>query len=646
MRASAGQWVAVVTLMLGLMLWLSGAASAQPSPRQQWLTECAVAYGNANFDEASGLIKDATTRPSVATASPGYVAAALTIGTDHQYALTVLQTVLANQDQTKNSPTRGQFPWDTTASSLPSLRATYLAVPVLAYIHQQWAETLPEALRQRLEASLNLARQALRRRDPSSDALSPILRAAALAMLGSALDEPEPTTQSLAEVNRWLTQLANEGISEGHSPTADAYRIAGLKWIWHSLAPDQRPAALEAALQLVYRDFAQRVQPGSSVLTGAVLHADPDDYLSGGGRESRYLIYADLGGPQPPAVDPFAMFFTIPEYAPRVDLLTEEVPLQPYQVVTAARGEARVTRTDTYVHPLFSLGTMSGRPGPISIPLLMTFTRGGDRPTACFFAKPQASHISSIQKENLGLITADFDDIGMQGRPVALLQGVLGPRAQIEEVYLAGQPWNGQPAAVPAMGHIALKRLGCYLGFTVLRAGPAEARQRVSGPQPGVLRWSGEGPQAELELIIYGRKRSYLLRRPLQNVRAGVVVEIQPLSTYGNLAEFAQHLVGARAQQTVERTKQVITELQDPREELLHKGKPKSKSELVYKRGLIHTIEYRTEQTTLRLQEEMLHGAVIGRQIDGEQVLAAGPWACEGLLVPWGATPGDFLTIR
>lgn len=643
MRATACMKLAAVGLAAGLVLGRPTVSGAQASSPRQWLTECAVAYGNANFDEATGLVKDNSGRRSVATASPGYVAAALAMDSDPTRALRVLEAVLAHQDQAESSPTRGQFPWSSEDPRIPSLRATCLAVPVLAYIYQQWVAALPGTVQQELEASLRLALTSLRRPSPSSDDVSKLLRAASLAMLAAALNEPTASKESLAEVNRWLTRLANEGMVQGHSPTADTYRLAALKWIWHSLAAEERPAALQAALEFSYRDLAGRVQTGSGALAGAALHTQPGDYLKGKG-DGRYLIHADLAGPQPTQVDPFAMFFTLPQYSPPAELLAWQDPGEPHQVVTAAQGEARITRTDTYVHPLFSLGTMSGQPALTSIPLLATFARGEDRPTAYFFTRPQANHVSSVQKENVGLITADFDDIGTPDRRMALLYGVLGPRSQVEEVYLGGQPWNGEPAAVAEMGRVAVSRGGCYLGVTVLRAGPAEATQRVSGPRPGVLRWSGDGPEAELQLIIYGRKADYVLRRPLQNVRAGVAVEIQPGSTYPNLAEFAQHLAAIRLRQTVERTKERITESADPRDEFLHGRDPKPKSALVYEHKLIHALEYQTDQTTLQLQEEMLRGAVLGRQIDGEDVVTPGPWASDELLVPWRARPEALLT--
>ena len=644
MIASAYLRVALTAAAAGLVLVSTADAGTPPSPRQQWLVESIIAYGTTNFDTASGLVKDLAGRPNVATASPGYVAAVLTADAPREQALTVLQAVLAHQDQAETSPTRGQFPWWAQASTTPSARATCLAVPVLAHIHRQWGPTLPGGIPAQLEAALHLALTALQRRGMSADDVPVLLRAASLVTLGVALDESAARAEGLEQVDRWVAELADEGLTAGHSPAADGQRIAALKWIWHSLGPEQRPASLAAALQLCYRDLAGRVQPGSGVLAGAALSTRPADYLTARG-ECRYLIYADLGGPQPAPVEPLGMFFTIPQYSLPDDLAADRDPHRPREVVTAARGEARVTRTDTYVHPLFSLGTLSARPALSSIPLLVTFASGGHRPTAYFFTQPQAHHISSIQSESVGLITANFDNIGTGDRRTALLYGVLGPRSQIEEVYLGTRLWNGQAAAVPELGHVVIKRLGCLLGFTTLRAGPAEMRQKVSGPLPGELRWSGQGPEAELELLIYGRKRSYALARPQHNMRAGVAVEIQPASAYASTADFAQYLAAVRVQQTVESTKELMAQPLGPHEEILRGSDPRSMAELaqMYERGLIHTIEYRTARATLRLREQMLRGAVSGRWIDGEELAEPGPWASDELLVPWGAGVGDFL---
>ncbi len=628
---------------VGLLVCVVAINIAYASPHQQWLTERVIGYGANNFDADSGLVKDTSGRPSVATVSPAYVLAALQADTDHQQAQTVLEAVLAHQDRVENSPTYGQFPWWPGEPMAPSRQATYLAVPLLAYIHTEYREVLPDNLQQQLGASLRRAWGTVQHPAASSDAIDIVLRAASLATLAAALDEPVGREQSLSEINRWLTVMANEGLTEGHSPTTDAYRIAALKWIWHSLASNERSVALQAALEFAYHDFAGRVQPGSGALAGAALYANPQDYRQGG-HYSRYLIYADLGGPQPSEVDPFAMFFTIPDYTPPGDLILATTSPPPAQTTTTTGGGRRITRTDTYLHPLFSLGTMSGRPASTSIPLLMTFADGQDRPTAYFFTQPQANHISSVQKQNAGLITADFDNIGAGNRATAVLRGVLGPRSQIEQVYLAGQPWSGQPVAVAEMGKVAVQRIGCYVGLIVLRAGPAEAQQIISGPEPGVLRWASEDPEAELELLIYGRKRSYPLLKPQHNVRTGVVVEIQPASAFNTLGDFAQHLSQCRIRDRIERAKKLVSEPEDPYEAFLRKSDPKPKSELVYEYELIRTLQYTTEQTELRLAEEMLRGVVQWRQIDGEEVVHPGPWEQGPLLIPWGASPQSLLT--
>ncbi len=642
MTLSVYRRVASVTLALGLAVAAVEWATAQSPDRQQWLRDCVVAYGRENFDPASGLIKDSRGQPSVAGASAGYVAAALAVSPTDEQAGSVLRSVLANQDQDEQSTTWGQFPWTTKESGAYSLAATYRVVPLLAHIYQQWGQQLSETVRADLMRSLELCYQAIRRPQPLPEGLTAVLRMASLATLGAALDKPAATDQSRTELDRWLQRLTQAGWTQGHSPTTDAYRIAALKWIWQSLPPSQRSGELQAALELVYRDLAARVQLPTGALAGAALHTSVDDYLHGG-RYSRYLIYADLHGPEPDEVGPLAMFFTVPQYRPAVELALD-TPAQPHQLITAAQDETPVTRTDTYVHPQFSLGTMSGRPSVSSIPLLVTFSGGEKRPTAYFFAQPQASGVSSVQHENIALITVDFDGIGTGQRRTAMLHGVLGPREQIDEVYVSGRPWNGQPVAVAEQGKVALRRLGCNIGITLLRAGPAEVKQVISGPQPGVLRWSDEGPEAELELLVYARKRSYPLAVAQNNLRAGVAVEIEPAAGEESLSEFARHLATARARQTVERTKTLIPEPEDPYDAFLHEHDPKPKSELRYEYQLLHTIQYRSAQTTLYLQEDMLREVVTSRQIDGEEVSVLGSWALDSLVIPWGGNLSDCLT--
>jgi len=630
---------------------LAGMSTAQADQRDQrygnlvsWLTssdEC-----KAQIDEATGLVIDQVGRPSVATESPGYVLAACESDTNIEQAQQVLRAILAAQDTQPGSARRGEFPWFAGQGQTPSLQATYFASPVLAQIYLQHGEKLAPELQEELYSGLGLALAAVRDKPaPSEDEVTGLLRAASLAMLGRALGADQQIAESLKQVASWWAKTLDKGLGDGHSPASDSYRLAALKWIWQAADAQMHSQQLQDALMLMYYDLAGRVQPESGALAGAALYARPADCLYGG-EYSPYLIYVDLGGPAPSHVTQFAMFFVAPDYVPPAGLLAGVRRQLPFQLSTEAREGAYIVRTDTYMHDRFSLGTMTGQPSATSIPLLVTLAGLPELPTAYFFAEPRPSYVTSMQVKNVGMVTVDFDLIGRGNRLTAWLRGVLGPRAQIDRVIVSREEWNGLPTAIPAMGTIAIQRAGCYVGIRVLRAGPVEGKDVTSGPKPAVLEWTGPGDDAELQLTVYARKRTYRLRQPLNNLRAGVVVKVVPASSFESLAAFAADFARARLRQSIEHAKELVTEPTDPFKAVLTEHKPKSKSELEYKHMLLHTISYQDNETSWQVQEDMLNEEITIRSANGEPVALAGPWQIGERVLPWRAQDLDeFLTI-
>jgi len=600
----------------------------------------------AEIDEATGLVLNQAGLPSVATESAGYVLAACESDTNIAQARQVLTAILAAQDTQPGSNNSGQFPWVVSQGQAPSLQATYFASPVLAQIYLEHSEKFPPELQEKLRSGLELALEAVRgNAAPSDDDVTGLLREASVAMLGRALGADQQITKSLKQVSNWLGETLDNGLRDGHSPASDSYRLAALKWIWQAAGTEMRSPELENALALMYYDLACRVQAGSGALAGAALYDRPGDYLYGG-EYSPYIICVDLGGPRPSRVTPFAMFFLAPDYEPPAGLLAVTPQQLPWQISTEARDEAYIVRTDTYMDDRFSLGTMTGQPSATSIPLLVTFAECPERPTAYFFASPRPSYVTSMQVNNVGMITVDFDSIGRGNRLTAWLRGVLGPRSQITQVIVAGDEWNGLPTAIAAMGTIAIERAGCYVGIRALRAGAAEGKAVVSGPKPAVLEWTGPGDAAELQLTVYARKRSYRLRKPLDNLRAGVVVKVVPAGSFESLVDFAADFGQARLRQSVERTKELLPEPTDPFKAVLTEHKPKSRSELEYKYMLLHTISYQDNETSWQVQEDMFNEEVTIRSVDGEPVASAGPWKIGQQVLPWQAQRLDeFLTI-
>jgi len=641
---SIGRLVLVVCLLTGAMTAEASKHEQQYRDLVGWLSS-SEQY-RPQIDEATGLLLNQAGLPSVATESPGYVLAACESDTNIAQAQQVLKAVLAAQDTQPGSATEGQFPWLAGQRQAPNLQATYFASPVLAQVYIKHAEKLSSELSAQLHSGLELALAAVRGKPaPSEDDVTGLLRAASLAMVGRALGADQQITESLKEVATWLGETLDKGLGDGHSPSSDSYRLAALKWIWQAAGTEMRSDQLRDALVLMYQDLAWRVQANSGALAGAALYAEPGDYLYGG-QYSPYLIYVDLGGPRPQMMSPFAMFFVAPDYAPSGDLLAVAGQQLPAQISTEARGEAYIVRTDTYMYDRFSLGTMTGRPSNTSIPLMVTFADCPERPTAYFFTDPWPSYVTSVQVNNVGMITVDFDVIGQGNRLSAWLRGVLGPRSQIDRVIVGGGEWNGLPTAIPAMGTVAVERAGCYVGIRALRAGPAEGRAIVSGPKPAVLEWTDQGDTAELQLTIYARKRSYRLRQPLNNLRAGVVVKVAPASSFDSLVDFAADFARARLRQSVERTKELLPEPTDPFKGVLTEHKPKSKSELEYKHMLLHTISYEDNETSWQVQEDMLNDEVTARSVNGGPVALAGPWQIGQRVLLWRAQGLDeFLTI-
>jgi len=641
---SIGRLVLVVCL-------LTGTVAVEASKRGQryhdlvgWL-ESSEQY-SPQIDDATSLLLDQAGFPSVATESPGYVLAACESDTNIEQAHQVLGAILAAQNTQPGSDRQGQFPWMAGQGQAPSLQATYFASPVLAQVYIRHAGKLSPELSAQLHSGLELALAAVRGRPgPSEDDVTGLLWAASLAMLGRALGDDQPIAESLKQVSTWLRETLDNGLEGGHSPGYDSYRLAALKWIWQAAGAEMRSDQLRDALALLYQDLAWRVQADSGALAGAALYAKPGDYLYGG-QYSPYLIYVDLGGLRPSQLTPFAMFFVAPDYAPPGDLLAVARQQLPLQISTEARDEAYIMRTDTYMHDRFSLGTMTGQPSGTSIPLMVTFAQPQQRPTAYFFADPQPSYVTSMQVENVGMITVDFDLIGRGNRLTAWLRGVLGPRSQIAEVIVGGGEWNGLPTAIPAMGAVAIERAGCYVGIRTLRAGPAEGRAVISGPKPAVLEWTGQGDAAELQLTIYARKRDYRLSRPLNNLRAGVVAKVVSADSFDSLAAFAADFARAQLRQSVERTKELLPEPTDPFEGVLTEHKPKTKSELEYKHMLLHTISYQDNESYWQVQEDMLSEEVTLRSVNGEPVASGGLWKIGERVLPWqAASMVEFLTI-
>lgn len=620
-------------LLLGLMAWLlvSGAYAATLPQRREYLARRSLAYGQLFYSASDSLLLDESLRPDVTRFSPGYVAAALWLGQQSAQAAATLQAILQAQDNTPDSPTYGLFPAQAGLTA-PSLSATCQLLPVLTWILEHSQMLSPE-LQEQTRVALERAYQAIRGAgDFPEHPYLQLTQAAALATAGRVLGHKEGMVEAQAAVSAWLQGQLQRGCWQGHGPSAESLRAGALAWV--AQASGEPSADTWAALRLGYMDLFQRVQPGSQAVAGAASFVQPADYARGG-ELSRYLIYLWAQGQEPAIVRPSAMYFATCEFDPQVAGPESLSLAAPRMVSTLGTEAAGFVRTDTYVTDLFSLGTMSGWLGRRAVPLMITLGGNEERPTAYLFPSPAPARAASVQQHNLALMSVEFDQIGRGERTQAYLYGILGPRGQIKRVLVNGRPWPGQPAALAQGSVVAVQRGGLYLGIRLLYAGPALREQQSEVTKPGVLRWPGEQADAELELLIYARKRSYQVTPPIDNLIVVVLVAVEPQAAFENLEAFSRHLRAGQWHREVTASTERKEREESPSEEFLTQYDPKSKADYEYLKHLLHTVTYESDGIEMELQEDLATGKVLAQEVGGEPMAATGPWQSPGLSLPW-----------
>ena len=600
-----GELMRVLRLVVPLLLCLPACAAREAdAPALQ----AVVAYAQAHFDAASGLVTDRSGLLDVPQASVGAVAAWLATGQDLAPARLILGKVL--DTQVASGPQQGHFTWQAGEGAAPSPNATLYAAPLLAYALRYHAEALGPDLAARLRQSLTLADKALAHVavKPPDDAHF-LLRVAARATIAAALGTD--TAGAAGEVDDWLRLTTRTGLPAGHSATFDAVKYVSLKWIRESL-PEARRQGVDQALTLTALDLAGRVHPAAGYLAGALTEATVADYATATGFAS-YVLATDFGLPCPAQIEPYLAAAVLPEWhAP-----------QSLADVTAATGLRRtraplapVCATDTYVSQLYSLGTLSGEVGPTGIPLYCTFTRS-DRPTLYFYCDPTPCHVQAVQADNMAVCSFNFDDVGYLPRRLqASLRGVLGTKDTVQGVYCYGVPWNGQPTSVGDLECVAIETGECYVGLTLTRTGPSSSNQG-SPAKPAVLEWTGSEGAENLLLTIYARPQTYPLPRPLHNLRAGVVIEVVGRQSYPTLADFAKHLGAGRIKQSVKSDKERITEPEKPQDPMVLIPEPRARGNRAFRVMAEQVLEYTLEGRTLKLTEDLIANESLDRQIDG-----------------------------
>ncbi len=623
-----------VGLVMGLvLLGATNAWGATPQEARERLYAGALEYGQTLYSTSYGLVVDETLRPDYVRFSPGYVVAGLARGQGEEQVVGTLKTILAAQDADPRSATRGFFPSD-VYSGAPGLEATCHLLPLLAWVHDH-GQALPAEVREKVKSALEAAYRAVAKTKaaPEHPYLA-LLRAAALATGGQALGHAEGLSGAQVEVSTWLKRQLTAGAWAGHGATAEALRLGALAWIAQAAGGKPSPD-LRMALRLGYLDLTQRVQPRSGALAGAASFVQAVDYVQGGDL-NRCLLYLWGGHEEPPQLRPSAMYLAACDWTPDSALLATGDPPLPRMVTTAAREGAPVTRTDTYVTELFSLGTMTGVLGKRAIPVMITLAESSRRPTAYLYAHPTPAAVSAVQAENRAAVTVSFNQIGAPEREQAYVAGVLGPRPEISAVLINGGEWNGEAAAVGAGSVVTWQRSSIYLGIGLGLCGPAQPAQRTETTKPGTLRWQNDTPNSELELLVYGRKQAYGLAPAIDNVVVGLVVQVAPQSAFSDLEAFTRHMLSEKLIQRVTTSVEKVAPEEDPHTAFLNENKPRTKLEYRFiPHVLLDTYLRSREQVLLRQQADLAAGRVLVTEASGAAVTATGPWQSPLLSLPW-----------
>ena len=615
-----------------------GTQAQEPGARRAVLVDGCVQYGEKALGAnpvSVGAIKwalpDTDGRPNIAETTVGFIAACLESQRDTATAQALLTAVLDRQDLAPKSLTHGLFPWYDEKDRKPSADATRYIAPVLACALVAHKDALGSALATRVEAALRAAAKGLQAVPlPPNDDYRLLLEAASQAAIGRAVGDAVAVRRNVEQVRKWNQSVRQRGFWDGHSSTFDAVMIGTVQWVWWA-SDDAGKAEVAPALDLLYRDLAQRLQPGTNALAGSIQRAYPADYLVGGG-VSQYLVYTALGGPSCAAVEPFAMFLVGPGYVPPADVVALARSDASRMVTTCGAGS--VERTDTYITPQYSLGTSSGAVIANTIPIMAIYPGSGSALTSYAYVGGAPGRVASVQQGNLALVDVDFDNLGTPDRLKAWVEAVIAERANVDGVLVGSWQWNDKPSAVNELASVAIRTKQAYIGLTLLQTGPAGVKGETTRPKPGVLEWHGEGEHAQLTLRTYARQADYPLRKLEHNVRAGFVVELASLSEYESLEKFAAHVRRNKIKETYEAEKIRRRDLEEGRTpfDLL---KPKSKLEQHFDFLLHHTIEYTGDgKVSLKLVEEMLGGRVERRYADGNPVWDDFLWKSLGLSVP------------
>lgn len=531
----------IIGLLVSMLVVTCAVQAATVDPA---LVSTVIAYGAANTDEDTGLVKNTLGQPNLAESTPGYIAALLIEGGHDAQAKAALAAVLANQDSDPDSATSGNFRWYGGQSQPFSYDATLYALPPLAWVLRNHGQQLGTAAPV-LEASVRAAAEAVKRQlvGPESEAYL-MLQAASLASSGAALNDPKLVSTANDLIIKWLDFTQKNGLPEGHSPTFDSLRLAAMYWVKDALT--EPSPKLDLAIRLARADMGLRLWQPTSKTAGAVLRGFPNDYLPGES-VTHYVISGYFGIGQISDPDPFAMYFLLPS---TVEIISAVAPEMPYQIDTRSTPEAPAEASSTYMSEDFTLGTMSGTIQANAVPLLVRFADFRTGPPLYAQAIPAPCHVSSVQKDGVALLSFDFDRIGYGRNKQAYVDISIGNAKDIDGIYVRGAEWNREPTGLGTREVVAVDTRGCYVGIVMGRSGPVEgaADLRI---KPGKLFWTGKGELTRLSLEVYGRQSEYAAKKPIDDVRVTFAIATVPKSAYASLEEFAAACAAARIKDSI-----------------------------------------------------------------------------------------------
>lgn len=600
---------------------------------ERWEAACAASEGGT---PALPLLLDADGRANLSETNLNWAVALMRTGENVELAAQVARAVLVHQDTADGSRTRGLFRWSAAPEAEFAQDATLYLAPALAELA---VNGLPESARREYRESAGLALTGLLASGRPSGGVAAAMWAGAVSALSNAVGEASGQIEAEKVVAALLAQMRREGPGTIPSPTFDALRIGGLRWVRQFATTDSARATTDTLLQICYADLLQRYDPLTGIVTGPIGNAYPGEYLGQTG-VAQYLLACDL--PSALAVtrevSPLAMYFTLSEYElPPALASMAEGSRGSYEVrsrVPAAEGEGiEALSTCTWVGPGMSLGTMSGPVDARRVPILATCDLP-ERPTSYVYPFGGPATLRSAQAGGLALCSFNFDGVGLGISTRVGVACVLGRRDQIDRVLVGRHDWIGQPEAVGRNMVVAVRRGNTYLGMKILDTGPAEGA--ATPTKPGGIEWFAEGNMDSLVLNVYGRRAGYALKAPIHDVKVGLLIEVAPASQYATLEDFADVVSARRVTQALSTERIRTDELENPG--IPGRHEMRSLSEMKWARYLYHDMSLVDETLGLGIIEELLRDQIVSRTLPVE-LPAEYLWVSPGLLLERGGEP-------